>query len=48
MNNKKTKEQSCTLCGYNLHTLAFKGGYICEDCIHSLKEGAPTSSIKKK
>ncbi len=28
---------SCSLCGRMYHNFAFKGGYICEDCLQSIK-----------
>lgn len=28
---------SCSLCGQLYHSFAFKAGYICEDCLRSIK-----------
>lgn len=40
--NKIKKENSeaepCTLCGQLYHNFAFKGGYICESCLRSIKD----------
>lgn len=41
--NRRRKEAqedpqgTCTLCGQLYHNFAFKGGYICEDCLNSIK-----------
>lgn len=35
---------SCSLCGQLYHSFAFKGGYICEDCLQSIKD--PQSASK--
>lgn len=40
-NSKKQNEVpegSCSLCGQKYHNFAFKGGYICESCLTSLKD----------
>ena len=31
-------EGSCSLCGRKYNNFAFKGGYICESCLTSLKD----------
>ncbi len=31
-------ESACSLCGRLYHNFSFKGGYICEDCLNSIKE----------
>ncbi len=28
---------TCSICGRTYDTFLFKGGYICEDCIHYMK-----------
>ena len=55
MNKKKTDIKTvpkggCTLCGRLYSSFAFKGGYICEDCLQSIKEvkEESTSQPKKK
>lgn len=30
-------EGPCTICGQLYHNFAFKGGYICENCLNSIK-----------
>lgn len=36
-------QHSCSLCGQLYHSFAFKGGYICEDCLQSIKYPKKTS-----
>lgn len=40
----------CTLCGQLYHNFAFKGGYICEHCLNSIKmpDGQKQSTDEKK
>lgn len=38
MIEKKEKgNHCCTICGNTYDNIAFKGGYICEDCVSILK-----------
>ena len=36
-NSTDPTQHSCALCGQLYHSFAFKGGYICEDCLQSIK-----------
>lgn len=44
----KTKEnepqQACSLCGQLYKNFTFKGGYICESCLHSIKDRESSSA----
>lgn len=44
------KEGACSLCGQLYQNFAFKGGYICEDCLGSIKvqEASPQMYEKNK
>lgn len=33
----------CSLCGNICRSMAFKGGYICQDCIDQIKAGSTSS-----
>lgn len=47
--NKTVPKGGCSLCGRLYSSFAFKGGYICEDCLHSIKEEQkPPAQPKKK
>lgn len=35
---EKSTEKSCSLCGQLYSNFAFKGGYICESCLQSIKD----------
>lgn len=32
-----SETEPCSLCGQLYHNFAFKGGYICESCLRSIK-----------
>ncbi|MBQ1352941.1 MAG: hypothetical protein Q4A48_00810 [Bacillota bacterium] len=34
MENRRPEQHICTICGSCYHNIAFKGGYICENCIN--------------
>ncbi|MCI8609268.1 MAG: hypothetical protein HFE73_06455 [Firmicutes bacterium] len=34
---KRCQAKQCSLCGSIYHSIAFKGGYICEDCVDFIK-----------
>ncbi|MCI9596005.1 MAG: hypothetical protein HFE75_01665 [Firmicutes bacterium] len=38
--NKSSTDRSptCSLCGQFYNNFVFKGGYICEDCLDSIKD----------
>ncbi len=38
--NKRNLDQNptCSLCGRFYNNFVFKGGYICEDCLDSIKD----------
>lgn len=35
--NEAAAPHPCSLCGHLYKNFAFKGGYICEDCLESIK-----------
>ncbi len=39
---------ACSLCGQLYHNFAFKGGYICEDCLDSIKDQEASPQVKQK
>ena len=43
-----SSRQTCSLCGQLYHSFAFKGGYICEDCLHAIKYSSPSAEALKK
>lgn len=40
--------RACSLCGQLYHNFAFKGGYICEDCLDSIKGQDDSPRMKRK
>lgn len=36
--NKTIKQVKCTLCGSTTHILNFKQGYVCDNCLHDIKQ----------
>lgn len=48
VSKEKHEPCACSLCGQLYHNFAFKGGYICEDCLDSIKEqDAPPQAQQK-
>ncbi len=34
---ERSHGKQCSLCGGIYHNIAFRGGYVCEDCVNYLK-----------